>query len=144
MTDEVLKAIHAKTNAIDAVNAALKAEWEMIEELSAEAEALPSGENNVQRVRELIASLKALNSALPAAVVANVAPATAGAVGKSASEHIFEQADAIVAEGLAKVAHATSEAAKITEALRQVFEDLHQSAGAIGAGKAMKEASAGA
>jgi uncharacterized coiled-coil protein SlyX len=144
MTEALLKAIAAKTNAIDAVNDALAAEWKMIEELSVLVSTHDPDEATMQRIRDGLAELKALNSALPAAVVANVAPATAGPVGKSATEHLFEQADAVVAEGLARVADGAEKAQALAEALRSMFESLHTSANAIGAGKAMKEAAAGA
>ena len=140
MTEALLKAIHAKTNAIDAVNEALKAEWEIIERLSAEA---GTEQPDIGKLRDGLAELKALNAALPAAVVANVHPATAGPVGKSAAQHIFEQADAVVAEALVQVAEGSAKAQALAEALRTIFENLHSAASAVGGAKSMKEAETG-
>lgn len=135
MTEELLKAIHAKTNAIDAVNTALTAEWTIIESLYAEA---TKDTPDLDKLRDGLAELKALNSALPAAVVANVAPASAGPVGQSPKEQVFEQADSIVAEGLARVAEASKSAGSLAEHLQRMFNDLQTSAQAIAAAKTMK------
>ena len=121
------------------MNAALKAEWALIEELEhLLADDEPQG--NITEIREKLQELKALNSALPAAVVANVSPATAGPVGQSPKEQVFEQADSIVAEGLARVAEASKAAGSLAEHLQRMFNDLQTSAQAIGAAKTMKEA----
>ena len=107
MTEDVLKAIHAKTNAIDAVNAALAAEWAMLEELS---KLLEAESPDIGLLRDGVAALRSLNSALPAAVVANVAPATAGPVGKSPQQQIIDSAEQVIADALPKVADAAKQA----------------------------------
>jgi len=134
MTEEVLKAVEAHTNAIAAVNAGLEAERlaiENIEHMLAE-----EAKVDFAALKRRLADLKNLNAALPAAVVANVVPASAGPVGKSTAQHLVAQAEGVVAESLANVANATKAAQELTQHLTQIFEHLHQSANAIGAVKA--------
>lgn len=127
-----LASISARTNAIDAVNAGLAHEHEIIAELM---QLIFAEAPDVERVRAKVKELRELNEALPGVVAANVVPSTAGPVGLSSTEHLLAQAEGVVGDGLAQVAGAAKQAQELVQHLNTMFEHLHRSASAVAAVK---------
>jgi len=130
---QLIAEVDAELNAVRAADMGLEAAEAFAQDALNQFEA-----GDVLKAREGMQNMLNLLGALRKAVPANVIPASAGPVGKSPKEHMIEQA--------AEASVAALEAMKgATERLQSALADINSFVGsatqAIGAGKALKDAS---